>query len=147
MKGFCRWINFIVPGFDGLDERRGNYTGSVQDISRLITLVLDRLKVAQVVVCGHSMGSIFSGYLFDAYPQYFRGYINVTGIVNYWYIGLKTFYRYTVAKYGFSSGPNRNSLLRLLNKDEYREKHHNRFIGDTRDVFFGKVQFPDLTVT
>ena len=117
MNGTCRWINFIVPGFDGLDERRGNYSGSVQDISKLITMVLNELRVAQVVLCGHSMGSIFFGYLYDAYPQYFRGYINITGIVNYWFVGLTTFYINTVAAYGFNWGPNRNALLRLLNKD------------------------------
>ena len=117
MAGVCRWINFIVPGFDGEDERRGTYNGSVQDISKLITLVLNELNVPQVVLCGHSMGSIFFGYLFSVYPQYFRGYINITGIVNYWYVGLKTFYRNVIAAYGYNGGPNRNALLRLLNKD------------------------------
>lgn len=111
-------------------------------------MVLTKLKVAQVVLVAHSMGSIFAGYLFDAYPQYFRGYINVTGIVNYWYVGLKTFYRNVIGCYGFGVGPNRNAMLRLLNKDEYRAKQNARFIDDTREIFFGtKVQFPALSVT
>jgi len=40
MKGKIRWINMIFPGFDGLDERRGNYSGSADDVSKLVTMVL-----------------------------------------------------------------------------------------------------------
>ena len=109
-------------------------------------MVLGELNVAQVVLCGHSMGSILGGYIMDVYPQFFRGYINITGIVNYWYVGLKTFYLNVVLKYGFI-GPKGNAMIRLLNKEEYREKHHARFVNDSRDVYFGPVQFPALTVT
>lgn len=40
MECKIRWINFVVPGFDGLDERRGNYSGSIEDLSKLIMLIL-----------------------------------------------------------------------------------------------------------
>ena len=36
MKNSSRWINIILPGFDKLDERRGDYKGDSTDIMRLI---------------------------------------------------------------------------------------------------------------
>lgn len=36
-----RWINIIVPGFDNLDERRGDYKGTIEDICKLMKLLLD----------------------------------------------------------------------------------------------------------
>jgi surfactin synthase thioesterase subunit len=58
-KNFVRWINFIVPGFDGADERRGSYKGTLSDIIELIFLLLrDGLRSQnKVVLLGHSMGS------------------------------------------------------------------------------------------
>lgn len=32
MKNKYRWINLVVPGFDGKDERRGNYQGTGEDL-------------------------------------------------------------------------------------------------------------------
>ena len=78
-------INFILPGFDGLDERRGNYSGSAEDLGKLIVLILDTRKAS-----------------------------------NQWYTGLLLFYRNTAFAYGFGKGPNQASMLRLLNKNEYR---------------------------
>ena len=120
MEGTCRWINVVIPGFDNEDERRGNYSGSVEDFSQLLILLIHELKVSKFIYVGHSLGSILAGYFINHYPQYVKGYINITGIVNIWYVGLMTFYRVTVGKYGFGVGPNRNALFRLLNKDEYR---------------------------
>jgi hypothetical protein len=75
--------------------------------------------------------------------------MNVTGIVNYWYVGLLTFYRNTVVTYGFGPGPHHIAMMRLLNKNEFREQHHERFIADTRDISFIpiKTPFPELTLT
>lgn len=117
MKGTVRWINFVVPGFDGLDERRGNYTGSAEDLGKLIVMVLEDRKVTRLVYCGHSMGSIFASYFINKYADIVHGYINVTGIVNQWYIGLLVFYRFTSAAYGFGKGPNQAAMIRLLNKN------------------------------
>ena len=143
----CRWVNFVLPGYDGEDERRGNYSGSVEDISEMIIRIIKIRNLRKIIFCGHSMGSILASYFINRYPQYVEGYINITGIVNIWYTGLLTFYRVTLAAYGFNKGPNKKALLRLLNKNEFREKHHSRFIEETRDVYFGPVQFPNLTVT
>lgn len=116
-KGAVRWINFVIPGFDGLDERRGNYLGTAEDLSRLIILVLEQRKVDKIIFCGHSLGSIFASYFINNYPEVVAGYINITGIVNQWYVGLLTFYRTTAVEYGFSKGPNHKSMIRLLNND------------------------------
>lgn len=68
MNGKVRWINFVVPGFDGLDERRGNYSGSAEDLSKLIVKVLDERKVSRIIFIGHSMGSIFGSYFIHRFP-------------------------------------------------------------------------------
>jgi len=80
--------------------------------------------VAKIIFVGHSMGSIFGGYFINRHPELIAGYVNITGIVNCWYTGLLTFYRSAIAAYGFGYGPNQASLMRLLNKNEFRQKHH-----------------------
>lgn len=99
--------------------------------------------MGKIIYCGHSMGSIYASYFINRYPEIVAGYINVTGIVNQWYLGLLTFYRCTSAAYGFGKGPNHVSMIRLLNKNEFREQHHQRFIEDIRDMKFShQVPFP-----
>ena len=66
---FVRWINIIVPGFDGLDERRGNYTGSLADIAKISDMLLESLGFPKVVVLGHSMGSYIGNAYTILYPQ------------------------------------------------------------------------------
>jgi U1 small nuclear ribonucleoprotein C len=68
MKGKLRWINFVVPGFDGLDERRGNYSGSAEDLTKLIVAVLEELKISKIIYVAHSMGSIFGSYFITKHP-------------------------------------------------------------------------------
>lgn len=68
MNGKFRWINFIIPGFDGLDERRGNYSGSAEDLSKLIMKILHERKVSKIIYIGHSMGSIFASFFINRYP-------------------------------------------------------------------------------
>lgn len=77
MKGSVRLINFILPGFDGLDERRGNYSGSAEDLGKLIVLILETRKASKLIYCGHSMGSIYASYFIHRYPHLVHGYINV----------------------------------------------------------------------
>lgn len=41
---YCRWINFLPPGSDNEDERRGeNYWGNIKDTSNLILRLLNFL--------------------------------------------------------------------------------------------------------
>jgi pimeloyl-ACP methyl ester carboxylesterase len=51
------WINFILPGLDGSDEKRGkNFKGTAKDHCELIVRLLDRLKIEKVILCCHSFG-------------------------------------------------------------------------------------------
>jgi pimeloyl-ACP methyl ester carboxylesterase len=92
----------VVPGFDGEDERRGNYTASIQDLSSLIIKLMRKRSVDRIVFCGHSMGSIFMVSFITHYPQYIDGVVSITGIVDTWYIGLLTFYNAMVVSNGLS---------------------------------------------
>ena len=110
----------MFPGFDGEDERRGDYSGSVSDFSKLLIMLLENRKVGKIFYVGHSMGSYIASYFINTYPQYIKGYINITGIVNMWYTGILTFIRTVVIESGFGVTPYRNARLRLANNDEYR---------------------------
>ena len=93
----------ILPGFDGEDERRGDYNGSCEHFSQLILKLLAHLKIPKIILCAHSMGSIFSSYFITKYSDVVEGYINITGIVDDWYVGLLTFFQTTVAEHGYNS--------------------------------------------
>ena len=103
MEDTCRWVNLTTPGFDGEDERRGNYNGSSADFAQLILRLLKYLKVTKVILCAHSLGSIYSSYFISRHPEVVEGYINITGIVNLWYTGLMTFFQTVVTEYGYNS--------------------------------------------
>lgn len=45
MKNEHRWVNIVLPGFDGIDERRGNYRGTLDDIMELILRLMKKLGV------------------------------------------------------------------------------------------------------
>lgn len=94
----CRWINLTVPGFDGMDERRGTYSGSMRDLSILIVRLMENRGVKKIIYCGHSMGNIFMSYFATHYSQYIEGIISITGILDTWYTGLKTFHNAAVIK-------------------------------------------------
>jgi pimeloyl-ACP methyl ester carboxylesterase len=70
MGSECRWINLILPGFDGKDERRGDYNGSAEHISQLILMIMKHLKIGKIIFCGHSLGSIFGAYFLTKYSEY-----------------------------------------------------------------------------
>jgi pimeloyl-ACP methyl ester carboxylesterase len=63
-----RWLNIIVPGFDKIDERRGDYSGSLNDISKLISMLIEKLRIKKVIVLGHSMGSYIANKFVLDYP-------------------------------------------------------------------------------
>ena len=69
----------------------------------MIIKLLRHLEISSVILCTHSMGSIFSSYFITYHPKYVRGYINITGIVDQWYVGLLTFFNAAVTHYGYNS--------------------------------------------
>ena len=60
------------------------------------------------------MGMILGIYVLHAYPEYFRGFVNVSGLVNYWYHGLWIFFRSLLVCYGFVD-PNGKEMIGKLN--------------------------------
>ena len=120
MQSSCRWINLVVPGFDGDDERRGNYSGSMKDFSELIVRLMNKLQLKRIVFCGHSMGSIFMTYFVTHYQRYIEGVVSITGIVDTWYVGLLGFYRTIVVSPGMNNmTDDRNERL---NDDGFRKR-------------------------
>jgi hypothetical protein len=105
MNGKVRWLNFLTPGFDGIDERRGDYSGSVQDLCKLIVLVLQKRGVKEFVFCGFSGGSINAPILYLLYPQLMVGEINLAGQGYTWPIGMVLNYSLIINGSGFGMGP------------------------------------------
>lgn len=50
------WINYILPGLDGYDERRGDFKGNPKDHCEMIVKLLDRLKIEKIILICHSFG-------------------------------------------------------------------------------------------
>jgi hypothetical protein len=55
-----RWINVATPGFDGEDERRGNYMGTYPDIKKAVINLIKSLELKRVIILAHSFGTNFS---------------------------------------------------------------------------------------
>jgi pimeloyl-ACP methyl ester carboxylesterase len=119
----CRWVNLTIPGFDGEDERRGDYDGSVEHFSRLIIKLLGVLKVKKVLLCAHSLGSIFSTYFITHHLPYVEGYVNITGNIDQWYTGIMTFFQTCVTGHGYNSAEWRSK--RLMDDDHHRILMHH----------------------
>jgi pimeloyl-ACP methyl ester carboxylesterase len=62
-----------------------------------------KLELSKIIICGHSLGSIFSSYFITHYGEFVEGYINITGIVDLWYTGLMTFFNTVVTSYQYNS--------------------------------------------
>jgi hypothetical protein len=69
----------------------------------------------------------------NKYSHVIAGYINITGIVNQWYVGLLTFYHTVLAKYGLS----KRFELRLIT--EYAKDNFK--VGNLNSSTSGLAQF------
>jgi pimeloyl-ACP methyl ester carboxylesterase len=105
MGGEVRWINFVIPGFDDLDERRGDYSGSVQDFCKLIILILKKRGVKEFIYCGFSGGSYNVAVMYHLYPNLMIGEINLVGCGYTWPVGLMLSAKLIVNDSGFGFGP------------------------------------------
>lgn len=65
----CRWINLVLPGFDNIDERRGSYTGTIQQIMKLIVDTLDLKGIQQVILVAHSYGNFIASLFIHHYKH------------------------------------------------------------------------------
>ena len=95
------------------------------------------LKVGRVVLCAHSLGSIYSSYFITKYPQFVEGYINITGIVDHWYTGLLTFFQTVITEFGYNSAEWR--ARKLFDDDHQRILLHHLFLQQGDGRFFGPV--------
>ncbi|KAL4510344.1 hypothetical protein ABPG72_008234 [Tetrahymena utriculariae] len=65
----CRWINYAYPGYDGFDDNRGSFKGTVREQCQLIAELLDYLEIGQIIFLGHSFGGYYRNYFTLMYPQ------------------------------------------------------------------------------
>jgi hypothetical protein len=49
MGEVCRWINFIYPGYDGEDERRGDFDGSLEHMSQMLIAMVESRGIEKFV--------------------------------------------------------------------------------------------------
>jgi pimeloyl-ACP methyl ester carboxylesterase len=111
----------------------------------LIIRLIKYLNVSKVILCAHSLGSIFSSYFITKYPNYVEGYINITGIVDHWYTGLMTFFQTVITENNYNSQEWRGK--NLIDDDHQRILLHHQFFKNRDGRSFGPVEFPQLSIT
>lgn len=124
MKEEIRWINFVIPGYDGINEKRGTYNGSMDNICTLVYKILISRGVKKAIFCGHSGGTVFFPFLWKKYPHIFKGYLNIAGITNFWSIGMRLIYKIGAHDNGFGYNSVIGSLAerkKLLDDSKFRK--------------------------
>ena len=142
MRNRYRWVNIVLPGFDGKDERRGDYKGTMEDVLKLILKVMEKLGIEKVVCCGHSMGSFVFSIFLNQHPEKVQGFVSVAGVVDQWYVGLFTFYNQTVVSNGFNKPG--FDLQKMALDNEYRATMTKQTNERGRSVHFAGIKFPEL---
>lgn len=138
-----RIINFFVPGFDNnREDDRGDYSGSMEDISLLIIRLLDHFRIKKVIFLIHSMG----GYLIFYFCQRFRdrvaGLIYMAAPSINWYVGFIVFYGIMAAL----TRMNRHiGEVVLLKYDKFRKFLVKYLKKSVENINMEGVQFPNLT--
>lgn len=84
-RNYIRWINFFIPGFDGEDERRGDYKGTLEDLCLMLIKLLNNLKLNKVILLGHSLGSFIVYRFALLYPERLAAIIFPAGASIDWY--------------------------------------------------------------
>ena len=95
------------------------------------------LSIQKIILCGYSLGSILGTYLITKSPHLVEGYINIAGIVDYWYIGLSTFFQTAVAENGYNSKEWREK--RLFDDNHQRNVIHEKFLESAEGKIFGPI--------
>lgn len=138
-----RIINFFVPGFDGeREDDRGDYSGSLEDISLLIVKLMDHFSIPKAVFFLHSMGGYLHFYFCHRFPEKVAGLVYLAAPSINWYVGFVTFYGIMIAL----SRMNRYiGEVTLLKYEKFRGvllKHLRKF---TEGINLAGVEFPKLT--
>jgi pimeloyl-ACP methyl ester carboxylesterase len=148
MHNKCRFINFVVPGYDGETEIRNNYDGSYLDVCVSIKRLLDYLKIDKIYYCGHSMGSIIMRQFVYLFPHRIDALIMPASAPHNLYLGYTVFGSLVREFY-----LNQVQDFNRLNDPELRKQFHQGFNKLTQEVYFQvdpkekKISFPRLTET
>jgi len=67
----------------------------------MILKVLKQLKIGKVIICAHSFSTTYAPTLLHGYPDIFEGYVNVTGMHDYWNTGFFTVYQAVAVEYRY----------------------------------------------
>ncbi|KAL4473157.1 hypothetical protein ABPG72_007387 [Tetrahymena utriculariae] len=115
---FCRFIHLFLPGFDNIDERRGQYVGTLQDGVKMINEFLNNLGIQKVVIMMHSLGGFFGKYFACCNPERVDGLIQIASIP------LTEWHGWTFMKSTFENAYNlsENESFSYYNSDEARKK-------------------------
>ena len=69
----------------------------------MILRIMLKLRLVKIIICAHSLGSIFCSHFITKWNAQVEGYINITGIVDLWYTGLLTFFNTVITLEGYNS--------------------------------------------
>jgi pimeloyl-ACP methyl ester carboxylesterase len=127
-----RFINFIVPGYDKESEIRGDYSATWQDLSKMITLLMNHLKLDKIIYCAHSMGGLLMYNFCTTYPEKVYALIFMAAPPNRMYVGLNVFD-------GLARQVNYEKVKpnpKKLNDPEFRKALTKEFNEITKDIYF-----------
>jgi pimeloyl-ACP methyl ester carboxylesterase len=143
MKGRYRWINMMIPGFDGEDERRGTYDGTLKGFENLFFRLAKSLKLKRVVICAHSFGTTVGFHLASTLPFLIEGFINIAGVGSVWPNGMSFMYKATVVDLGYHQEHMKKS--RLFDKDEHRGEIYQKYVNNFQKNDYSQYKIPLLS--
>jgi len=140
-----RFINFVVPGYDGEPIERGSFNANWSDVCKMIVLLLDKLQIPKIIYCGHSMGGLLMYNFCTTFPERVEGCIFMAAPPNAMYIGLTVFD--SIVRI-FAQEKLKGDLS-LLADSKFRADLVKEFNEMTRDIYFQidnerKTTFPIL---
>lgn len=116
-----RWVNFTLPGFDNLDERRGsNYTGGVASTCELINDLLEHLNIPRVIILGHSFGGFIRNYFSLLYPAKVLAMGSIATHTLNWNVALRSWYELLMSP-GNIEALSLEEFKKKLNDDKERQ--------------------------
>jgi pimeloyl-ACP methyl ester carboxylesterase len=128
MGGKIRWVNMMIPGIDGEDERRGSYDGTLAGFSDLFLRIVGKLGLKRVIICAHSFGSTVGFHLASVFPQIVEGFINIAGLSSIWPIGMSYMYKACIVDNGCHLAEWKRQ--RLYDSDEHRDQIYADYVNN-----------------
>ncbi|KRX00383.1 hypothetical protein PPERSA_03604 [Pseudocohnilembus persalinus] len=144
-----RWINFVVPGYDGEDERRGEYLGEFNQILEMMKKLIDFLQLEKIFLLQHSTGSIIGLLFQDKYPDLCLGHIMLGAVAINWTFGIKAYYEVIIGQFGEEN--QQKFIEKSNNDDDFRDKIFLQYQRNKKDQQFehpglGILKLADLDI-